>query len=44
MACGAPFEITPGIGKLAADVQEGSLQVMEAIRDLWETLAPDKRA
>ncbi|MGI6620131.1 MAG: lysophospholipid acyltransferase family protein [Bacillota bacterium] len=44
VACGAPFEITPGIGKLAADVQEGSLQVMEAIRDLWETLAPDKRA
>jgi 1-acyl-sn-glycerol-3-phosphate acyltransferase len=44
VACGTPFEVTGGTGKLATDVQEGSLQVMEAIRDLWETLAPDRPA
>jgi 1-acyl-sn-glycerol-3-phosphate acyltransferase len=44
VACGAAFELEAGTGRLATDVQEGSLQVMEAIRDLWETLGCDESA
>jgi len=44
VACGVPFEIKGGTGRLSTDVQEGSLQVMEAIKHLWETLGSDEPA
>lgn len=44
IACGQPFVITPSTGRLSTDVKEGSAQVMESIKDLWENLVPNEAA
>ncbi|HHY11774.1 MAG TPA: 1-acyl-sn-glycerol-3-phosphate acyltransferase [Firmicutes bacterium] len=44
VACGNPMSIAQGTGRLSTDIQAGSLQVMGAIKDLWETLNPNEAA